>query len=119
MKQRLRHNNVRVYQGNHCQHQVAFLYQLAHYRAYDIIRVADIVTLMLAPQKWNIPPLMQGFPCRQMSDITIVKPTAPITDTPDEEAEMRRCDMQHIQPREHSVERGPGEGAIVADIASS
>ena len=118
VKQLLRHNNVRVQLANRFVNTRWPSCISSLYRVYVIIRVAEIVTLTLAPQKWHIPPRTQGFACRQMSDITIVKPTAPVTDTPP--TKRRRCDgVQHIQPREHSVERAPGEGAIVADIASS
>ena len=71
-----------------CQHQVVALYQLAHYQAYNIVRVPEIVTSTSAPQKWNVPPRTHGFPCRQMSDIKILKPTVPENDSPPQK---RKC----------------------------
>ena len=71
-----------------CQHQVAALYQLAHYQSYNIVRVPEIVTSTSAPQKWHVSPRTHGFPCRQMSDIKILKPTVPESDSPPQK---RKC----------------------------
>ncbi|KAK2140280.1 hypothetical protein LSH36_1406g00012 [Paralvinella palmiformis] len=48
-----------------CQHQVAVLYQLSHYQAYNVLHVPEIVTSTSAPPKWHVPPRTHGFACRQ------------------------------------------------------
>jgi len=58
-----------------CQHWVAVLYQLSHYQTYNIVCVPETVT------STSVPPRTHDFACRQISDIMILKPTAPDNDS--------------------------------------
>ena len=66
-----------------CQHQVALLYQMAHFQALGLTKVPEIASSTSAPQQWHIPPRTHGFKCRPIGEVTVVKPVPPAIHEPE------------------------------------
>ena len=64
-----------------CHHQLALLYQLAHYESLRLIKIPELVSKTSQPQEWHIPPRSHGFDPRPVTDLVVVKPPQPSTIT--------------------------------------
>lgn len=55
-----------------CNHQLAVLYQLAHYQNLGLKTVPPIVSRTSAPQQWHIPPRTHGIKPAPVASMTVV-----------------------------------------------